>query len=305
MMHLLKLLSHSLGRKVWGMDLRWELAWSEMLHTAAHPAPSGSYSAILAVAFFLSTTLLRWFTIPKNHHMSPTLPGDFTFCIVATFSGLGQIPFWSTTYPKNFLWLWKLTFLSIRCQSSFFQSLEYFCQTIIVFLHCMFLYQDMSPIIQTTPSKPLNRSDIRHWKCSGVEVIPNGNHRKQYRPNRVMKIVSSALSGDRGICQNPVFMSNFERILAPSNWANVCSTAGSGSLLANTLVESCQVNANPELVCFCTTTIPEHRSVSSLTRTITPNCFILSISSFTCFIRGKQLNVGLSEQRVLLPYGVW
>ena len=104
-MHLLKLLSHSLGRKVWGMDLRRELAWSEMLHAAAHPAPSGSYSAILAVAFFLSTkcvaNLLRWFTIPKNHRMSPTLPGDFTFCIVATFSGLGQIPFWSTTCPKN------------------------------------------------------------------------------------------------------------------------------------------------------------------------------------------------------------
>ena len=102
---LLKLRSHSLGQKERGLNSRQELAWSsETLHAAAHPKHSGSSyyarsSLVLSAKF--GANLLRWFTIPKNRPMSPTLPGVFTFCTAATFSGPGQIPFWSTTCPKN------------------------------------------------------------------------------------------------------------------------------------------------------------------------------------------------------------
>ena len=86
-------------------------------------------------------------------------------------------------------------------------------------------------------------------KCSGAEVIPNSNLRKQYRPNGVMKVVSNALSGDRGICQNPEFASNLVKTLAPANPANVCSTAGSGCLSRQTLLLShVKINANPDFV---------------------------------------------------------
>ena len=47
------------------------------------------------------------------------------------------------------------------------------------------------------------------WKCSGADVMPNGNRLKQNLPNGVMNVVCRADSFASGICENPELASIF------------------------------------------------------------------------------------------------
>jgi hypothetical protein len=58
-------------------------------------------------------------------------------------------------------------------------------------------------------------SDMRLWKCSGADVMPNGNLLKQYLPNGVTIVVRRADSSASGTYQKPELASSFETNRAP------------------------------------------------------------------------------------------
>ena len=58
--------------------------------------------------------------------------------------------------------------------------------------------------------------------------MPNGNLLKQNLPKGLMKVVRSAESLSRWICQNPELASNLEKIVASPNCARMWSTDGIG-----------------------------------------------------------------------------
>ena len=136
--------------------------------------------------------------------------------------------------------------------------------------HCQDLHHR---ILHTTPGIPVKISDIRLWKCSGADDIPNGSLWKRYRPKGVMKVVSREDSSERGICQKPAFASSFDITLAPASWARTWSTAGRGCCSRCTLsfsyVNSTQMRTFSLL--FGTTTMPEHQSVGSSIFEMTPS----------------------------------
>ena len=118
-----------------------------------------------------------------------------------------------------------------------------------------------------------------------------------------MNVVRRDDSGVSGICQNPELASNFVKIFAPANCANVCSTAGSWWCSRRTLLFNC-VRSTQILTLSCgfgTTTIPEHQSVGSLTGTITPRCLILSNSALTLGNRGTGTRRGVVNAKGLAP----
>ena len=47
--------------------------------------------------------------------------------------------------------------------------------------------------------------------------MPNGSLLKQYLPEGVTNVISRQEGCERGICQNPLFASNFKKILAPAS----------------------------------------------------------------------------------------
>ena len=102
-------------------------------------------------------------------------------------------------------------------------------------------------------------------------------------------MVSNREDWDRGICQNPLLASNFEKTFAPASWAKVSSTFGSGWTSLSTLwlsgLRSTHILTFPFFL--GTTTIPAHHSVGSVTLEITPAFSILSSSSATCDRRGR------------------
>ena len=146
----------------------------------------------------------------------------------------------------------------------------------------------ISSTMHTTPLTPSRISDIRRWKCSGAMVIPKGSRWKQNLPHGVMKVVSRADSGARGICQNPELASSLVNTLAPPSWARVGSTAGSGCFSLHTLwfgwVRSTQILTL--LFALGTTTMPAHQAVGSLTFAMTPSAFIRRSSCSTAFLSG-------------------
>ena len=73
---------------------------------------------------------------------------------------------------------------------------------------------------------PINRSLIIRWYISGADVMPNGSHLKQKRPNGVMKVVNSWLSSASGTCQRPCLASSKENIWAPETFPKTSSTVG-------------------------------------------------------------------------------
>ena len=66
-------------------------------------------------------------------------------------------------------------------------------------------------MIASQPYSSFNKSGIRHWKISVAQVIPNGSLLKQNRPDGMINVVNLALSGCKGICQNPLDASSFEK----------------------------------------------------------------------------------------------
>ena len=73
--------------------------------------------------------------------------------------------------------------------------------------------------------------------------MPKGSLLNQNLPSGVRRIVRSLEGGDRGACQNPLFVSNS---LGFSSLARVKSTVGRGvDLMRHTFVEKFQVHTNP------------------------------------------------------------
>src|SRR5258705_13322744 len=97
----------------------------------------------------------------------------------------------------------------------------------------------MSSAWHTTPSRPCRMDDIRLWKCSGAELIPNGSLRNLKRPHGLMNVVRCDDSADRGICQYPALQSILLITLAPDNCASECSTTGIGCSSRKTALLSC------------------------------------------------------------------
>ena len=80
------------------------------------------------------------------------------------------------------------------------------------------LYTRISSIWQRAPSVLSRTCMIRFWKCSGVELIPNGRRLKHNLSNAVMSVVSLADNGDKPICQNPELASSLLKMVAPASW---------------------------------------------------------------------------------------
>ena len=146
-----------------GLEIRaclisWNTSHCGLPHTRWFLFSNSRKGFVLSAKF--GANLLRWFTIPRKHRMSPTLLGDFTFCIAATFSGSGQIPFWSTTCPRNLTCdceYWHFSRFSVNpASSSLWRTFVRRSSCSSTVCPCT----KMSSIVQTTPSKPLNRSDV-------------------------------------------------------------------------------------------------------------------------------------------------
>ena len=287
------------------------LCWASP-HTHWFPLISKSQSGFVT-SDRLGVSFLIWFTVPRNLWMSPTLVGTGTLRIAVTLPGSGLMPVSSTTYPKKGTCGWEnLHFTLLRVRPSF-RSLHRTLNKCSSCSSCVLPYMRTSWIKKTTPSMSPSISDIRRWKCSGANVIPNGSLLKQKHPKGVMKVVSGTDSGERRICQNPELASSLDNILAPASWPNVESTAGRGCRSLHTLsfnrVRSMQMRTWP--FGFNTVTMPVHHSVGSLgllTFDMTPCFSMRSSSTFTGFSngiptrQGVERAYGLASSRSLIEY---
>ena len=124
----------------------------------------------------------------------------------------------------------------------------------------------MSSIITSQPYLFFNKSLIRYWKISGVDVIPNASRLKQNLPNGVINVVNLAISGCRGICQSPLDVSSFEKYRVPASLGAISSKVGRTNLESFTalfnLLRSTQILSLPLL--FCTNTMGTQHSVGSV-----------------------------------------
>ena len=98
-----------------------------------------------------------------------------------------------------------------------------------------------------------------------------------------MKAVSLAISSDKGICQNPLFVSSVEKILDLSNLDRVSSTVGSGKFSRMTWAFSRfrSTQMRTDLFGWRTGTIGAHQSVGSVTGLMMPLSCMRWSSSFT------------------------
>ena len=108
------------------------------------------------------------------------------------FTRVGGIPSASMTWPKNNSRTWKLALIFIKRKSS-----------------CLEYYQVFH---------------LRHWKCSGALVIPNGSLLRQKQPWGVMKVVKRRDPLANGTCQKPLLVSNLLNTFAAFNCDSVAST---------------------------------------------------------------------------------
>ena len=115
------------------------------------------------------------------------------------------------------------------------------------------------------------------------DMMPNGNHLKDYRQKGFLNVVRGIDSGERGICQNPELASSLENTLAPASCAIVWSTEGRGCrslhMLSFNRLRSTPMRTWP--FGLGTTTMPAHQSVGSLTLMMTPNFSIRSSLALT------------------------
>ena len=158
----------------------------------------------------------------------------------------------------------------------------------------------MSSIKQITPSKPSKAKLIRFWNNSGADEIPKGKRLKQNLPKGVMNVVNKEDCFESSICQNPE-SSILLKILALHSWASVWSTNRRICLSRLTHLFSCVRSTQIHTFLFGlgTTTKLAHQSVGPSTLVMMFCCSILSSSSFTYAISGKEIRPG-----VVRPKGV-
>ena len=145
-------------------------------------------------------SLLSWLTMPRNLLNSVWPWGVFIFKMASTFLGFICTPSESMSVPRN---------STDGFESSHFSSFRVrlaSCSLWRVASKCWLCsptvlpYKRTSSIWQRAPSVPTRTCEIRPWKCSGAELIPNGRRLKQNLPNCEMKVMSLAGSGDKPIC---------------------------------------------------------------------------------------------------------
>ena len=122
--------------------------------------------------------LLSWFTMPRNRRTSPTLCGVEKRTMAETLFGSGRIPWPSMTCPRNKTEDWaNLHFseFSVMPRSLSHRRTFLSCSSCSSFV---FPCTRISSMRHTVPGRPLRAFDIRRWKCSGADDIPNGNLRK-------------------------------------------------------------------------------------------------------------------------------
>ena len=162
-----------------------------------------------------------------------------------------------------------------------------------------------SSIWHRTPSRPARSSSVgsvrERSRCR------KGAWLKQKRPIGVMNVVKRCEDCERGICQNPLFASSFEKTLAPANFASVSSTLGSGWTSLSTLslsgFRSTQILTFPDF--FRTTTIPAHHGVGSVTLEMMPAFSIFPSSSANLGRRGRGTLRGVKRAKSLAPGISW
>ena len=122
-------------------------------------------------------------------------------------------------------------------------------------------------------------------------MIPNGSLLKQNLPNGVINVVNLALSGRRGICQNPLDVSSLEKHWAPASLGAITSKVGSTNIerfaAQFSLLKSTQILSFPYLL--YSGTMGAHHSVGSVTLLMIPAFSIHLSSSLTLGIKGKAI----------------
>lgn len=172
--------------------------------------------------------LSKWLVIPRNQRSSVKFVGGGIALMVAVFLGSAEIPWASTTCPRNVILVCLNKHLSLlRVTFALSSRLSTSCNLV----SCSFSVlpnTSTSSIKHTTLGSPLTIWDILLWKISGAQVIPNGSLLNIYCPNGVMKAVKGQDCMAKGICQNPLLASNLLKVVAPDSWAKVSSTLGKG-----------------------------------------------------------------------------
>ena len=179
----------------------------------------------------------------------------------------------------------EFTFLWIESHSRFL--LQHSPQAVIVFLLCGSVHYDMLH----HANSPWH--SCQHLRHQSLEIFRSrGDTKWQPVKTELLKrsnnVVSNAESGEIRTFQNLELVSNFEKKVAPDNWARTWLTAGSGlhscQTLSLSLVRSTQIHTFP--FGFGTTTMPAHQSVGCSTLVMTPNFSIHSSSCLTGCISG-------------------
>lgn len=112
-------------------------------------------------------------------------------------------------------------------------------------------------------------------------------------PKGVRNVVKRREAGSNGICQKPLFVSIFEKTVAPESWAGVVSTLERGCTSLRTLWFNGLRSTYMRTLLFGlgTTTIAAHHGVSVCTFEITSICSILLSSAWTFSRNGKGIYV--------------
>ena len=69
--------------------------------------------------------------------------------------------------------------------------------------------------MQDLPISPERTLFMVRWKIAGAFVRPNGSLNNCYRPRWQVNAISGIESGAIGTCQQPLFKSRVEKIVAP------------------------------------------------------------------------------------------
>ena len=124
-------------------------------------------------------------------------------------------------------------------------------------------------------------------------MIPIGSRLKQNRPTGVINVVKLALSGCRGICQDPLAASSWKKYWAPTNFGAASSKVGNTNLARFkalfSFLRSTQILSFPLL--FCTGTMVAHHSFGPVTLSMMPASSIRLSSSFTLAWERRQLSL--------------
>ena len=105
---------------------------------------------------------------------------------------------------------------------------------------------------------------MTRWKTSDASTIPNGNRRKRYLPQGVLKV---QLASSNGICQKPDTASSFVKIFAPEIFVNMSSIVFIGKCCLLMALLKCEGTIHTRISPFglCTVIIELAQSVGSVT----------------------------------------